>query len=147
MAKKKGERKPWQEMTFLELDNKALIEHALSLGKEKGTEALTQLQKWKNEKIAVTPEMKEKKRQQLEQQKKRKKQTDGKMKELDEALYTADEIEKILSEYTEAPKYSPLALRKKYCKAFYPSVLPKEKDKDKFADEIAKALAELQAGD
>lgn len=147
MAKKKGERKPWQEMTFLELDNKALIEHALSLGKEKGTEALTQLQKWKNEKIAVTPEMKEKKRRQLEQQKKRKKQTDGKMKELDEALYTADEIEKILSEYTEAPKYSPLALRKKYCKAFYPSVLPKEKDKDKFADEIAKALAELQAGD
>lgn len=147
MAKKKGERKPWQEMTFLELDNKALIEHALSLGKEKGTEALTQLQKWKNEKIAVTPEMKEKKRRQLEQQKKRKKQTDGKMKELDEALYTADEIEKILSEYTEAPKYSPLALRKKYCKAFYPPVLPKEKDKDKFADEIAKALAELQAGD
>lgn len=147
MAKKKGERKPWQEMTFLELDNKALLEHARSLGKEKGIEALTQLQKWKAEKIAVTPKMKEKKRQQLEKQKKRQKQTDGKMKKLDEPLYTADEIEKILSEYTEAPKYSPLALRKKYCKEFYPSVLPKEKDKDKFANEIAKALAELQAGD
>ena len=145
MAKKKGERKPWQEMTFLELDNKALIEHARSLGKEEGIKALTQLQKWKAEKIAVTPEMKEKKRKQLEKQKKREKQTDGKMKKLDEPLYTTDEIEEILSEYTEVPKYSPLALRKKYCKEFYPSVLPKEKDKDKFADEIAKALAELQA--
>ena len=146
MAKKKGERKQWQDMTFRELDNKALIEHARSLGKEKGIEALTQLQNWKSEKIAVSPEMKEKKRKQLEKQKKREKQADGTMKKLDEPLYTADEIEEILSKYIEAPKYSPLALRKKYCKAFYPSVLPKEKDKDKFADEIAKALAELQAG-
>lgn len=147
MAKKKGERKPWQEMTFLELDNKALLEHARSLGKEKGIQALTQLQKWEAEKIEVTPEMKEKKRRQLEKQKKREKQEDGTMKKLDEPLYTADEIEEILSEYTKVPKYSPLALRKKYCKEFYPSVLPKEKNKDKFADEIAKALAELQAGD
>ncbi len=40
MAEQK-ERKPWQDMTFRELDNKALIEHALSLGKKKGAEALT----------------------------------------------------------------------------------------------------------
>ena len=111
MAKKKGERKPWQEMTFLELDNKALLEHARSLGKEKGIQALTQLQKWEAEKIEVTPEMKEKKRRQLEKQKKREKQEDGTMKKLDTPLYTADEIEEILSKYTEAPKYSPLALR------------------------------------
>lgn len=147
MAKKNEPRKQWQEMTFLELDNKALLEHARSLGKEKGIEALTQLQTWKAEKIAVTPAMKEKKRRQLEKQKKREKQEDGTMKKLDEPLYTADEIEEILSKYTEAPKYSPLALRKKYCKAFYPSVLPEEKKKDKFDDEIAKAIAELQAGD
>ena len=38
------QRKPWQEMTFRELDNKALIEYALSLGKKKGAEALTYLQ-------------------------------------------------------------------------------------------------------
>lgn len=43
MAEQK-ERKPWQDMTFRELDNKALIEHALSLGKKKGAEALTVIQ-------------------------------------------------------------------------------------------------------
>lgn len=43
MAEQK-ERKPWQDMTFRELDNKALIEYALSLGKKKGAEALTVIQ-------------------------------------------------------------------------------------------------------
>ena len=43
MAEKK-ERKPWQDMTFRELDNKALIEHAKSLGGKKAVEALTYLQ-------------------------------------------------------------------------------------------------------
>ena len=37
MAEKK-ERKPWQEMTFRELDNDALIEHAQSLGRKKAVE-------------------------------------------------------------------------------------------------------------
>ena len=37
MAEKK-ERKPWQEMTFRELDNDALIEHAKSLGRKKAVE-------------------------------------------------------------------------------------------------------------
>ena len=35
MAKKNEPRKPWQDMTFRELDNQALIEHAQSLGKKK----------------------------------------------------------------------------------------------------------------
>ena len=34
----KKERKPWQEMTFRELDNDALIEHAQSLGRKKAVE-------------------------------------------------------------------------------------------------------------
>lgn len=37
MAEKK-ERKQWQNMTFRELDNKALIEHAKSLGRKKAVE-------------------------------------------------------------------------------------------------------------
>lgn len=49
MAEQK-QRKPWQEMTFRELDNKARIEHALSLGKKKGAEALTYLQQLDAEK-------------------------------------------------------------------------------------------------
>ena len=38
MAKKNEPRKFWQEMTFRELDNKALIEHAKSLGRKKAVE-------------------------------------------------------------------------------------------------------------
>ena len=34
----KKERKQWQDMTFRELDNKALIEHAKSLGRKKAVE-------------------------------------------------------------------------------------------------------------
>ena len=37
MAEKK-ERKPWNKMTYRELDEDALFEHALSLGKEKETQ-------------------------------------------------------------------------------------------------------------
>ena len=38
MAKKNEPRKPWQDMTFRELDNQALIEHAQSLGRKKAVE-------------------------------------------------------------------------------------------------------------
>ena len=89
MAEKK-ERKPWQEMTFRELDNKALIEHALSLGRKKGAEALIYLQQLDAEKIPFIAEMKQKRREELQKKKKRQKQGE-KMVELDEPLYT-DEV-------------------------------------------------------
>ena len=56
MAEKK-ERKPWREMTYRELDEDALFEHALSLGKEKGLEALDYLEKLKHSRIPFTAEM------------------------------------------------------------------------------------------
>ena len=50
MAEQK-QRKPWQDMAFRELDNKALIEHAKSLGGKKAVEALIYLQQLDAEKI------------------------------------------------------------------------------------------------
>ena len=145
MAEKK-ERKPWQEMTFRELDNKALIEHALSLGKKKGAEALNYLKTLDAEKVPFTAEMKQKRREELQKKKKRQKQGE-KMVELDEPLYTAEQIEEMLSEITEVPKYAALKIKRMYCEKYYPEILPNKKDTTSFADEIAKALAELQAGD
>ncbi len=145
MAEKK-ERKPWQEMTFRELDNKALIEHALSLGRKKGAEALIYLQQLDAEKIPFIAEMKQKRREELQKKKKRQKQGE-KMVELDEPLYTNEQIEEMLSKITEVPKYPPLKIKRMYCEKYYPAILPNKKDTTSFADEIAKALAELQAGD
>ena len=145
MAEKK-ERKPWQEMTFRELDNKALIEHALSRGRKKGAEALIYLQQLDAEKIPFIAEMKQKRREELQKKKKRQKQGE-KMVELDEPLYTNEQIEEMLSKITEVPKYPPLKIKRMYCEKYYPEILPNKKDTTSFADEIAKALAELQAGD
>ena len=145
MAEKK-ERKPWQEMTFRELDNKALIEHAKSLGGKKAVEALTYLQQLDAEKIPFTAEMKQKRREELQKKKKRQKQGE-KMIELDEPLYTDGQIEEMLSKITEVSKYPPLKIKRMYCEKYYPAILPNKKDKTSFADKIAKALAELQAGD
>ena len=140
------QRKPWQEMTFRELDNTALIEHALSLGKKKGAEAITYMQKLYAEKITFTAEMKQKRREELQKKKKREKQGE-KMVELNEPLYTDEQIEEMLSEITEVPKYPALKIKRMYCEKYYPAILPSKKDKTSFADRIAKALAELQAGD
>lgn len=145
MAEKK-ERKPWQDMTFRELDNKALIEHAKSLGGKKAVEALTYLQQLDAEKIPFTAEMKQKRREKLQKKKKRQKQGE-RMVELDEPLYTAEQIEEMLGEITEVPKYPALKIKRMYCEKYYPAILPSKKDKTSFADRIAKALAELQAGD
>ena len=145
MAEKK-ERKQWQDMTFRELDNKALIEHAKSLGGKKAVEALIYLQQLDAEKIPFTAEMKQKRREELQKKKKRQKQGE-RMVELDEPLYTAEQIEEMLGEITEAPKYAPLKIKRMYCEKYYPAILPDKKDTTSFADEIAKALAELQAED
>ena len=145
MAEQK-ERKRWQDMTFRELDNKALIEHAKSLGGKKAVEALTYLQQLDAEKIPFTAEMKQKRREELQKKKKRQKQGE-KMVELDEPLYTNEQIEEMLSKITEVPKYPPLKIKRMYCEKYYPAILPNKKDTTSFADEIAKALAELQAGD
>lgn len=140
------ERKHWQEMTFRELDNKALIEHAVSLGKEKGAEALRYLQKLDAERIPFDDELKQKERERLGKKRKRQKQGE-KMVELDEPLYTAEKIEEMLSKIKDVPKYSPLEIKREYCDKYYPEIVPKKKSKTPFSDEIAKALAELQAGD
>ena len=145
MAEKK-EHKQWQDMTFRELDNKALIEHAKSLGRKKAVEALIYLQQLDAEKIPFTAEMKQKRREELQKKKKRQKQGE-KMVELDEPLYTAEQIEEMLGDIKEIPKYAPLKIKRMYCEKYYPAILPNKKETTSFADEIAKALAELQAGD
>lgn len=146
MAKEKKERKQWKDMTFRELDNQALIEHALSLGKKKGAEALTYLQQLDAEKIPFTAEMKQKRREELQKKKKREKQGE-KMVELDEPLYTAEQIDEMLGKITEVHKYAPLKIKRMYCEKYYPAILPNKKETTSFAVEIAKALAKLQAGD
>ena len=142
----KKERKPWQDTAFREPDNKALIEHAKSLGGKKAVEALTYLQQLDAEKIPFTAEMKQKRREELQKKKKRQKQGE-KMIELDEPLYTDGQIEEMLSKITEVSKYPPLKIKRMYCEKYYTAILPNKKDTTSFADEIAKALAELQAGD
>lgn len=146
MAKKNEPRKPWQDMTFRELDNKALIEHAKSLGGKKAVEALTYLQQLDDKKTPFDAEMKRKRREELQKKKKRKKQGE-KMVELDEPLYTAEQIEEMLGKITEVPTYTALKIKRMYCEKYYPEVVPNKKETTSFADEIAKALAELQAGD
>ena len=79
MAEQK-QRKPWQDMAFRELDNKALIEHAKSLGGKKAVEALTYLQQLDAEKIPFTAEMKQKRREELQKKKKRQKKKYGNWK-------------------------------------------------------------------
>lgn len=144
MAEKK-DRKPWNKMTFRELDNKALIEHAKSLGGKKAIEALIYLQQLDAEKTPFTAEMKQKRREELLSKKKRKRQG-AHMIELDEPLYTAEQVEKLLDGITEIPKYAPLKIKKLYCEKYYPAILPDKKTSGSFANEIAKALAELQEG-
>ena len=148
MAEKK-ERKPWREMTYRELDEDALFEHALSLGKEKGLEALDYLEKLKTARIPFTAKMREKMREQLAKKKKRKKdEATQTMPETDTPLYTPEQIEKILDEIKDVPKYSTLALKKEYCKEYYPEILPKAgKPKGPtFEDKLAAARAKLQQG-
>lgn len=143
MAEQK-ERKPWQEMTFRELDNDALIEHATSLGGERAIEALLYLQQL-TEKVPFTAEMKQERREELRKKKKRQRQGE-KMIELDEPLYSDKQIEEMLDEITEVPKYAPLKIKRMYCEKYYPAIVPNKKQTISFADKIAKALAELQAG-
>ena len=146
MAEKK-ERKPWREMTYRELDEDALFEHALSLGKEKGLEALDYLEKLKTARIPFTAEMRAKMREQLAKKKKRKKdEASQKMLETDTPLYTPEQIEKILDEIKDVPEYTPLALKKKYCEKYYPEIVPtpgKPKGPT-FEDKLAAARAKLQ---
>ena len=144
MAEQK-ERKQWQEMTFRELDNDALIEHATSLGGEMAIEALLYLQQL-TKKVPFTAEMKQERREELRKKKKRQRQGE-KMVELNEPLYTDKQIEEMLSEITKVPKYPALKIKRMYCEKYYTAILPNKKDTTSFADEIAKALAELQAGD
>lgn len=143
MAEQK-ERKPWQEMTFRELDNDALIEHATSLGGERAIEALLYLQQL-TKKVPFTAEMKQERREELRKKKKRQRQGE-KMIELDEPLYSDKQIEEMLDEITEVPKYAPLKIKRMYCEKYYPAIMPNKKQTISFADKIAKALAELQAG-
>lgn len=146
MAEKK-ERKPWREMTYRELDEDALFEHALSLGKEKGLEALDYLEKLKTARIPFTAKMREKMREQLAKKKKRKKdEATQTMPETDTLLYTPEQIEKILDEIKDVPEYTPLALKKKYCEKYYPEIVPKPgKPKGPtFEDKLAAARAKLQ---
>lgn len=145
MAKKNEPRKQWQDMTYRELDYKALIEHAVSLGKEKGTEALTFLQAKRNEVIPITDEMRQARREELRKLKRREKQGD-KTVEVDEPRYTDEEIETLIKEMKPHRKYGALELKKMYCEKFYRSIIPPKRSTDAFDDEIAKALAQLQAG-
>lgn len=148
MAEQK-ERKPWQEMTYQELDEDALFEHAVSLGKEKGGKALDYLEKLKQSRIPFTAEMRVKERERLARKKKRKKdKATKKMVDTDTPLYTPEQIEKILDEIKDVPKYSTLALKKEYCTEYYPEILPKAgKPKGPtFEDKLAAARAKLQQG-
>jgi len=148
MAEKK-ERKPWQEMTYQELDENALFEHAISLGKEKGLEALDYLEKLKNARVPFTAEMREKKREELAKKKQRKKdKTTQKMVYTDIPLYTPEQIEKKLDGITEVPEYPTLLLKKEYCKKYYPEILPTaaQPKGPSFEDKLAAARARLQQG-
>lgn len=147
MADKKKERKPLQEMSFTELDYDAIIEHALSLGGETSIEAIAFLQKMEAEKVPFDEKMKAERREVLKGKKKRRRdENTKKLIELDEPLYTTDEIEKKLNKITEVPKYSFLQLKQAYCEKYYPSIIKnaKKKDEPTFADKLAAAMKKAQ---
>ena len=148
MANKKKERKPLQEMSFTDLDYDAIIEHALSLGGETSVEAIAFLQKMETETVPFDEKMKAERREALAGKKKRKRdENTNKMIELDEPLYTADEIDKKLGKIKEVPKYSFSQLKQAYCEKYYPSVIKsaKKKDEPTFADKLAAAMEKAKA--
>lgn len=142
MAKVKEEeekRKPFNEMSFKELDRQALIDHAKSLGGKTALEALIYLKEL-SEKVPYT-------REELKRKRKRKKdKTTGKMIETDIPKYTDKEIDELIEKEEGAPKYSMFELKQLYCKTYWTEILPEGKKKEtSFTDMIAAAMAELQA--
>lgn len=90
--------------------------------------------------------MRQARREELRQLKRREKQGD-KMVEVDKPRYTDEEIEKLIKKMKPHRKYGTLELKKMYCEKYYSSIIPPKKSTDAFDDEIAEALAKLQAGD
>lgn len=133
MMVNKKPAKPWNEMTFRELTRDALIEHAVSLGDsdpKKSLEALAYLETL-FETEPVTDEMKAEKRQELESKTKKKRDKEsGQLIKTDKPLYTKRQIDKMIDEMKGTPKYSIFEIKDKYCKLYYPDILPDDKDKE-----------------
>lgn len=142
MAKEKvkeEERKPFDEMSFRELDRQALIDHAKSLGGKTALEALTYLQEL-SEEIPYTREELESKRKQIRDK------TTGKLIETDKPRFTAKQIDEKLKKKEGKPKYNILKIKNLYCERYYPEIVPEKKEEEtSFTDMIAAAMAELQA--
>lgn len=135
---KEEKRKPFDEMSFRELDRQALIDHAKSLGGKTALEALTYLQEL-SEEIPYTREELESKRKQIRDK------TTGKLIETDKPRFTAKQIDEFIKDKKGTPKYSILKIKQLYCKKYYPEILSEKKEETSFTDMIAAAMAELQA--
>lgn len=142
MAKEDKERKAWNTMTFRQLDGRALIEHALSLGGTTSLDALNYLEEL-TAREPVTDAIREEKRKELAGKYKRVKDTDGNLIETDKPLYSEKQIEKMLVELKGTPKYSPLTVKRMYCEKYYPTILENKKEQS-FADMIAEAKAKAK---
>lgn len=140
MAKKKDKtEKPLNEMKFKDLNRKALIEHALSLG-DISDEALAYLDELA-ETIPVTDEMREEKRKELQSKKKFEEDENGNKIETDKPLYNEKQIENIVNNMQPKQIYNIFEIKQRYCEKYYPQIL-KKKDKPKsFKDMIAEAKA------
>lgn len=138
VKEKEEERKPFDKMSFRELDRQALIDHAISLGGETALEALTYLKEL-SEKVPYT-------REELKRKRKREKdKTTGEMVETDKPQYTDKQIDKMIEEKKCKPKYGIFELKYLYCRKYWTEVVPEKKEEDSFGDMIAAAMAELQA--
>ena len=132
--------------TFRELDRKALIKHAMSLGKVQGLEALAYLREL-NAKIPFSEEMKAAEREKLSKKTKQvRDKTSGNLVDTGVALHTSDKIEKLLNKKKTVQKYDNFTQKRMYCEKYWSDIVPQKKQStaEEFDKMIAAAEAELK---
>lgn len=137
-----NEKLAWNGKTLQKLTDDEIIEHAESLGGKEAKEALLYLRELSDFRRPFTPEELKEEKKKLSKKYKRKK-VNGKFVDTDIKLYTEEEIDDILKD--KEYKYSPMRIKRMYCKKYYPSLVEtsNKENKKTFGDKIADALAKL----
>ena len=154
MAKRNTDGLSLNELTFYEVKQKHLREHAKSLGGKKAIEAVKYLIEI-DKRIKPTQEELQARREELQAKTKRKKvevkDTNGntaiEYRETNTRLYSDKMIEKLISEYKGEQVNNSFAQKRMYCEKFWIDKLPDTEGKEKVKshdEELAALLAELE---
>ena len=162
MGKRDTTNLPLEELTFYEIKQEHLMEHARSLGGKKATEAARYLIEL-NKRIPLTEKEKEAMRQEMKSKTKRirveVKDDDGNVEiingkiqytyiETGKKMYSDNRIEQILKEHNGVQQYSNMKQKQLYCEKYWTEKTPSKKEKQEMSydEQLAALLAELEAG-